>query len=68
MFGDGLPEKIYLCRKPVDFRKSINGLSLLVEGLLMENPLSGHWFVFTNRRRDKVKLTVLVTQWLLSLV
>ena len=56
MLSDLSPEKIYLCREPVDFRKSINGLSLLVEELLLENPLSGHWFVFTNRQRNKVKL------------
>ncbi len=24
-------EQVYLCREPIDFRKSINGLSVLVE-------------------------------------
>ena len=36
-------------------RKSIDGLSALVEGTLALNPFSTHLFVFTNRRRDKVK-------------
>jgi len=56
MLIDRTPDKMYLCREPVDFRKSINGLSLLVKELLLENPLSGHWFVLTNRQRNMVKL------------
>lgn len=28
---DAKVEKVYLCPKPVDFRKSINGLAVLVE-------------------------------------
>lgn len=46
---------VYLCREPVDFRKSINGLSALVEGSLSMNPFCEHVFVFINRKRDKVK-------------
>ena len=53
--SDDLP-RVYLCKRPVDFRKSINGLSALVEGVLRLNPFSEHLFVFTNRRRDKVKI------------
>lgn len=48
--------RIYLCREAVDFRKSINGLSLLVAEVLGHNPLSSHWFVFSNRRRNKIKI------------
>ncbi len=47
---------IYLCKQPVDFRKAVNGLSALVEGTLSLNPFSEHLFIFTNRRRDKVKI------------
>ena len=46
---------IYLCSQPVDFRKGINGLSLLVDDILCMDPLSGHLFVFVNRRGDKIK-------------
>lgn len=48
--------RIFAYRHPVDLRKSIDGLSSLVEGELAENPFSGALFVFVNRRRDKVKL------------
>lgn len=53
---DTVYDKVYLCREPVDLRRSIDGLAVLVEGVLAHNPFSGHWFVFTNRRRDKVKV------------
>ena len=47
--------RIYLAREPVDLRKSIDGLSLLVSHVLGQDPFSAHLFVFTNRRRDKLK-------------
>jgi transposase len=46
---------IYLARQPVDLRKSIDGLSLLVSQVLGQDPFSAHLFVFVNRRRDKLK-------------
>ena len=54
MFVD-VPE-VFLCVKPVDFRKSINGLAALVEEELEQNVLSGALFVFCNKSRDKLKL------------
>ncbi len=47
---------VYLHRAPVDFRKSINGLSVIVESGMALSPLSGALFVFCNRKRDKLKL------------
>lgn len=47
---------IYLCQQPVDFRKGINGLVALVEGELGQDLFAERLFVFTNRRRDKVKI------------
>jgi transposase len=47
---------VYLCREPVDLRKSIDGLGTLVEAGLERNPFEGALFVFTNRRRDKLKI------------
>ena len=47
--------QIYLARTPVDLRKSIDGLSLLVSHGLGQDPFSAQLFVFTNRRRDKLK-------------
>jgi transposase len=37
-------------------RKSFNGLYALVDGVLEADPLSGHLFVFCNRRRDRIKI------------
>ena len=48
--------KIYLCLEPVDFRKAIQGLSLLVEQELELNPFDATLFVFINRRRDNIKI------------
>ena len=50
--------EVYLCVAPVDFRKQVNGLSMLVESELALNPMSSAVFAFTNRRRDRVKLLV----------
>ena len=37
---------VYLCRKPVDMRKQMDGLSSIVQHDLGGNPLSGALFVF----------------------
>ncbi len=50
--------RVYVCREPVDMRKSYNGLSGCVELLLGADPLSGHLFVFFNRRATMVKILV----------
>lgn len=47
---------VFLALDPVDMRKGFHGLTALVESILSQNPLSGHWFVFINRRRDRVKI------------
>lgn len=47
---------VWLCREAVDFRKGINGLSILVEDQLVRDPFSGQLFVFVNRNRDKIKI------------
>lgn len=46
---------VYLCRAPIDFRKSIGGLSALVEQELRMTPFGDALYVFINRRRDKIK-------------
>ncbi|WP_309889205.1 IS66 family insertion sequence element accessory protein TnpB [Archangium sp.] len=48
--------RIHLCARPVDMRKSFDGLCVLVRQVLREEPLSGHLFVFFNRTRDRVKV------------
>jgi len=48
--------RIFLAREPVDLRKSFHGLVSLAESVLKQDPLTGHLFVFLNRRRDRIKL------------
>jgi len=42
--------KIYVAAQPVDARKSFDGLTALVEAEFGLEPMSGHLFVFLNRR------------------
>lgn len=41
---------------PVDLRASFNKLFALAQSVLQQDPLSGHWFVFTNPQRNRVKV------------
>ena len=50
------PPAIYLHKQPVDFRKSINGLSIIVEEQMKLACFSGALFVFCNRQHDKLKV------------
>lgn len=56
MFSPSHPVRAYIATGATDMRKSINGLSILVADQLDLDPLSGHLFVFCNRRRDIVKI------------
>ncbi len=59
---------VYLCREPVDFRKSISGLSAIVEQGLGMNPFDAALHVFINTRRDKIKALYWHRNGFLSLV
>ena len=48
--------EVYLHRDAVDFRKSINGLVLIVEQGMALSPFADALFVFCNKSRDKLKL------------
>jgi transposase len=48
--------RIYLAAGATDLRKSFEGLGDLVAHRFQEDPLSGHLYVFTNRRKNRVKL------------
>ena len=47
---------IYLHRDVVDFRKSINGLSVIVEQAMALSTFDTALFVFCNKQRDKLKV------------
>ena len=48
--------RVYLHRDPVDFRKAINGLVVIIEQSMALSPYEPALFVFTNRGRDKLKI------------
>src|SRR5229473_3195209 len=48
--------RIFLCTRPTDMRKSFDGLTGLVQECFDQDPLTGHLFLFLNRRRDRVKI------------
>jgi len=48
--------KVYVALEPCDLRKSFNGLWTVVSEQLKLDPKSGAIFVFTNRRRTRLKI------------
>jgi transposase len=48
--------RVFLCTQPTDMRKSFDGLQGMVREHLGQDPLSGHLFLFLNRRRDRIKM------------
>src|SRR5262249_46486380 len=48
--------RIWLALAPADLRKGFDALAELVRQHLRDGPLSGHAFVFRNRRGDRIKL------------
>lgn len=47
---------VYLHREPIDFRKQINGLSVIVQDALALDLFSESCFVFVNRQRNRIKI------------
>jgi len=48
--------KVYVHRDAVDFRKSINGLAAIVEQSMKLDPFARAVYVFSNQRRDRIKM------------
>ena len=48
--------RVFLAVRPIDGRKSFNGLSVLVKETLQQEPTSGFLFVFLNKARNRLKL------------
>ena len=58
MFGFGPATRIYVAAGATDMRKHFDGLYGLVRDHLGCTPESGHVFLFTNARRNRLKLVV----------
>jgi transposase len=48
--------RIYLAVQPADMRRGFDGLAAMTTSILGQDPLSGHLFVFRNRRGDRLKI------------
>jgi len=48
--------RVYLAAQPADMRRSFDGLAAMTAEVLGQDPLSGHLFVFRNKRGDRVKI------------
>lgn len=48
--------RVYVATQPTNLHLSFDGLSNLVRGVWRRDPLTGHLFIFLNRRRNQVKL------------
>ena len=50
------PDKIWLAVEPVDMRRGIDGLSMVVQQSLAHAPCAGSAFVFSNRANNRIKV------------
>ena len=48
--------RVFLAIKPIDFRKGIDAISRLCQHQYGQDPLSGHYFIFHNKRKTDIKL------------
>jgi transposase len=48
--------RVYLCLSPCDMRRSFDGLHALVKDHLQLDAFAGHLYVFSNRRKDRLKV------------
>jgi transposase len=50
--------RVFVATGATDLRRSIDGLAALVRDRFSQDPLSGHLFLFRNRRGDRLKILV----------
>jgi transposase len=48
--------RIYVATAPADMRKSFDGLSALARDVVGQDPMTGHLFVWFNRRGNQVRV------------
>jgi transposase len=60
--------RVFVAREHVDFRKGFDGLCAIVRDQFGDDPLSGHLYLFLNRKSDRLKILVWDRNgfWLLS--
>mgnify|MGYP001550583920 CR=1 FL=1 len=58
MFGLGPATKIFVAADAVDMRKGFEGLFGLVRDHLLQDPLSGHLYLFANQSHTRLKALI----------
>ena len=48
--------RIFVKPGPTDFRKQINGLSIIVQEEMELDPLNGNLYIFCNKSRNRLKI------------
>jgi transposase len=48
--------RIFLCLNPIKMQFSFDTLMGLAQEIFDQDPLSGHLFLFFNRKRDRIKI------------
>jgi transposase len=48
--------RIFVSTKPVDMRRSFDGLFKLVQIMIQQDPYTGHFFLFRSRRGNVIKI------------
>ena len=52
------PDQVFLVVAPVDMRRGIDGLSLLIQEALGRSPCDGTAYAFRNKRSTRLKLVI----------
>lgn len=56
MLSVGGSTRVFIATGPTDMRLGFNGLHALIEGRFRRPPLSGDYYVFANRHRNRIKI------------
>ena len=48
--------RLFVATQPVDGRKGVDSLMVIVRDVFRHDPLSGHLFIFFSKRRDRVRI------------
>jgi transposase len=56
MFALPSSVRIYVASEATDLRRGFDGLSALTRSVIGADPMSGHLFVFINRRKNRIKV------------
>ena len=54
----GARARIYVAAEAIDLRKGFDTLAAATREIIRADPLSGHFFVFVNRRKNRLKVLV----------